>query len=997
MAYSTKYYTTFDDFSGNTFTVNLKKNNYSSGTTVINSFDLTPLVINYRGGKDDINNGVHGSECTFRFYSRESDSSVFDEIYTSNYKDWMIEVLKGGVLYWTGYVKPENLSRPFLKNSYFITLSAVDGLADLKNIEYPSASATGDTGLITIIKTCLNQTGIELDFEIQNNIYESVLMTSSEFLFEQVKANSKRFKDDKDGRVKYINCYSVLNFVLNSLNSKIIQSGGKYIITNQDEQNSKKWSIDYTALTGASTTYNRNIDITNYKVIANTDDLSQMQPYKKIETTFRNKYVNDISVINNSTFDTNITNWTNGSSTFAFYQFAFDSSGRLRVTEPFIGTPNTEKYFTSANFTVTKVGDTDYLNIEAEVELTQPTYSAGSTNPRLQFTLIYPDASTVVDGLGIMDVGNRIYRSTTNKFRITATGNYQLRVHIIPDSSTTYTGWGAYIDNINGFVQYGADAVTYDKFYLATNTGSTATQIESLEQELFFGDCSQNNDIGAFKVDGTLTTSWNSYGLTEQVSLMSLISKQKLRQFNKYKNYLRIGIKHNNNISFNNILTIGSKKYSIVGYSNEVKNNNLQLELVEFLTDSIGYSFEQFTLNTVDGERSTTTIAASSSSSSGATWGSITGTLSSQSDLNTALGAKLPLVNVSGTTGYLPKFTGTNTIRNSIIYDNGSVGIGTTSPAEKLDVRGGMRLGDGASGEQDINFVSLNGNWQVGTNDVGNGSDNNQFFVYDSQYRLTVQKGSGNIGIGTTSPAYKLDVHSDNSSTRLVSSTGYINFALVNSTHSNYIQASASTLNFFCGGGASSDILLQLDGGNDRVGIGTNTPASKLHVFNSGSALKSMIELDTNQEVNFTIKRSGASSPSTWEQYIPASSTDLRFYNGGDKFTFTTGGNFIAAGEVTAFSDRRLKENITTYSKGLEIIEGLKPVTYSMKNDSSNTMHLGLIAQDVAEIEPLLIQKNQDYLSLNYQKLTISLINAVNELSAKVKELELQLVKKKKK
>lgn len=49
----------------------------------------------------------------------------------------------------------------------------------------------------------------------------------------------------------------------------------------------------------------------------------------------------------------------------------------------------------------------------------------------------------------------------------------------------------------------------------------------------------------------------------------------------------------------------------------------------------------------------------------------------------------VPLANIAGASGYLPKFTGTNSVGNSVIYENsGSLGISITNPSYKLDVNG---------------------------------------------------------------------------------------------------------------------------------------------------------------------------------------------------------------------------------------------------------------------------------------------------------------------
>jgi hypothetical protein len=116
------------------------------------------------------------------------------------------------------------------------------------------------------------------------------------------------------------------------------------------------------------------------------------------------------------------------------------------------------------------------------------------------------------------------------------------------------------------------------------------------------------------------------------------------------------------------------------------------------------------------------------------------------------------------TTGGYMRFATANTSKvlntRMVINNLGNVGIGTLniSPTIKLDIRGNARIGDGSSTEQDIHFHNNNAIWQVGTNNTGNGAENNHFYIYDTAYRLTVQKGTGNVGIGTASPLSKLDI-----------------------------------------------------------------------------------------------------------------------------------------------------------------------------------------------------------------------------------------------
>ena len=121
------------------------------------------------------------------------------------------------------------------------------------------------------------------------------------------------------------------------------------------------------------------------------------------------------------------------------------------------------------------------------------------------------------------------------------------------------------------------------------------------------------------------------------------------------------------------------------------------------------------------------------------------------------------------------------TVNTALTIDSsGNVGIGTTANegGMKLDVRGSVRVGDGTSNEQDIHFNSLNGEWQVGSNILGNGTNGNQFYIYesnDSKYWFNIQRGTGRIGLNTTAPAHHIDIFGEASNDtfiRILGGTG---------------------------------------------------------------------------------------------------------------------------------------------------------------------------------------------------------------------------------
>ena len=86
-------------------------------------------------------------------------------------------------------------------------------------------------------------------------------------------------------------------------------------------------------------------------------------------------------------------------------------------------------------------------------------------------------------------------------------------------------------------------------------------------------------------------------------------------------------------------------------------------------------------------------------------------------------------------------------------------------------------------------------------------------------------------------------------------------------------------------------------------------------------------------------------------------------------------GAFTATGNITAFSDARLKENVETIEGALDKVSQMRGVMYDKDGERST----GVIAQEMQQVMPEVVQEGE-YLSVAYGNLVGVLIEAVKEL-----------------
>lgn len=98
-------------------------------------------------------------------------------------------------------------------------------------------------------------------------------------------------------------------------------------------------------------------------------------------------------------------------------------------------------------------------------------------------------------------------------------------------------------------------------------------------------------------------------------------------------------------------------------------------------------------------------------------------------------------------------------------------------------------------------------------------------------------------------------------------------------------------------------------------------------------------------------------------------------------------GAFTATGDITAFSDIRVKENIQTIPNALESVCMMRGVTYNKIGEQKESV--GVIAQEIKEVLPQVVHENEDgMLSVAYGNITGVLIEAIKEQQKQIEELK---------
>lgn len=140
---------------------------------------------------------------------------------------------------------------------------------------------------------------------------------------------------------------------------------------------------------------------------------------------------------------------------------------------------------------------------------------------------------------------------------------------------------------------------------------------------------------------------------------------------------------------------------------------------------------------------------------------------------------------------------------------------------------------------------------------------------------------------------------------------------------------------------------------------------------------------------NIRLTGNGATTPS---KTIRAFSGNFEIVNNAYSsaiLTVTDAGNLTAVGNVTAYSDARLKTDLEVITGALDKVEQLTGYVYTRTD--SGERQTGILAQDALKVLPEVVNTNGEYYSVAYGNMAGLIFEAIKELHAKVKDLETKI------
>lgn len=198
-------------------------------------------------------------------------------------------------------------------------------------------------------------------------------------------------------------------------------------------------------------------------------------------------------------------------------------------------------------------------------------------------------------------------------------------------------------------------------------------------------------------------------------------------------------------------------------------------------------------------------------------------------------------------------------------------------------------------------------------------------------------------------------------------------------------NSTALALSIPLGIGSTANLIRTNDSGSYSAFKLTGSKGSYGGIYDGYSAVNMMWDSSGN----------GGEYRSAWRTYWSVTNACMGIDGSttSSSYSLYVSGAIYATGDIVAYSDARLKENVYTIENPLSKVMRLRGVNFNRIDDPEKKLQMGVIAQEVLEVVPEVVthseksdadgNKGEEY-GVNYGALVGVLIEAIKELNAKV-------------
>ena len=341
-------------------------------------------------------------------------------------------------------------------------------------------------------------------------------------------------------------------------------------------------------------------------------------------------------------------------------------------------------------------------------------------------------------------------------------------------------------------------------------------------------------------------------------------------------------------------------------------------------------------------------------------------------------------------TGAYPLVTSVNGAEAMRIDSSGNVGIGTSSPANRLEVNSNARITgstiaganfylnntQGTSFKSQITWLaSGSAKYSIGLDPAGNGTNN--FYFYDEvagSQRMTIDSG-GNVLVGVTTASYS---SANRGVVNIGGSSGGL-LSLISGTNKSYFLQTGA------------DLTLENDTTTGNIVFGTNASTERMRIDSDGNLLVGGTTLTATPTSGHVF---GLAATSAYHAIGHATGTPSGNYYA--TFNYASGliGSITQSGTTAVLfnvtSDQRLKENIQDAESASTLIDALQVRQFDWKTDNTHQRY-GFIAQELVTVAPEAVHQpvnKAEMMAVDYSKLVPMLVKEIQSLRKRVAQLE---------